>query len=78
MRKFKKEFGISGYQWMLKQMCHKIQHRASQPNITISEIMNEVGIDSPSHFNRICKKHFNLTPKELIDMSKCDKSNCEI
>ena len=78
MRKFKKEFGISGYQWMLKQMCHKIQHRASQPNITITEIMNEVGIDSPSHFNRICKKHFNLTPKELIEMSKHDKNNCEI
>ena len=73
MRKFKNEFGISGYQWMLKQMCQKIQHKASQPDITIKEIMNEVGIENPSHFNRICKKHFKLTPKELITLYQSGK-----
>jgi AraC-like DNA-binding protein len=66
MRKFKKEFGMSAYQWILKQMCLKIQHKASQPGITVKEIMSEVGINSYSHFNQICKRHFNLSPRQLI------------
>ena len=66
MRKFKNEFGVSAYQWMLKQMCHKIQHKASEPEVTVKEIMSEVGIESYSNFNRICKRHFGQTPKKLI------------
>ena len=65
MRKFKKEFGISAYQWMLKQMSKRIQHKAAQPGVTVKEIMAEVGIDSYSHFNRVCKRHFGQTPKQL-------------
>ena len=71
MRKFKEEFGMSGYQWILKQMCKRIQHKASQPGISIKEIMREVGIESPSHFNRVCKRYFDRTPKQLI--SHCQK-----
>lgn len=66
MKKFKNEFGVTAYQWMLKQMCQKIIHKASQPRATIKEIMIEIGVDSPTHFNRICKRHFDKTPKELI------------
>jgi len=66
MRKFKKEFGMSGYQWILKQMCQRIQHKASEPGVTIKDIMCEVGIQSHTHFNRICRKHFGQTPKQLI------------
>ena len=66
MKKFKAEFGITAYQWMLKQMCQKIVHVALQPGATIKDIMINIGIDSPSHFNRICKRHFSKTPKELI------------
>ncbi len=66
MRKFKKEFGMTAYQWMLKQMCQRIVYKVSHPGISIKEVMIEVGIDDPTHFNRICKRHFNKTPKELI------------
>jgi len=66
MRKFKKEFGMSGYQWILKQLCQRIQHKASQPGVTVKEIMCEVGIESPTHFNRVCKRYFDRTPKQLI------------
>ncbi len=74
MRKFKKEFGVSAYQWILKQMCNRIQHKASQPDVTVKEIMSEVGIDSYSHFNRICKRYFNQTPRELITHCQSDIS----
>ncbi len=66
MRKFKTEFGITAYQWMLKQMCQKIIYKVSQPGITIKDVMIEVGVDDATHFNRICRRHFNKTPKELI------------
>lgn len=72
MRKFKTEFGISAYQWMLKQMCRRIQHKASEPGITIKDIMFEVGIESYSHFNRVCKRHFKQTPRELIAFCQSD------
>lgn len=66
MKKFKSEFGMTAYQWMLKQTCNKIVHKALQPGITVKEIMFHIGIDSPTHFNRICKRYFQKTPKELI------------
>ena len=72
MKKFKTEFGITAYQWMLKQMCKKILYKASQPGTTVKEVMIEIGVDSPTHFNRICKRHFDKTPKELISFYQSD------
>ena len=72
MRKFKKEFGITAYQWMLKQMCQKIIYKVSQPGVTIKDVMMEIGVDDSTHFNRICKRHFNKTPKELISFYQSD------
>ncbi len=66
MRKFKKNFGMTAYQWMLNKMCQKIKYKASIPGVTVKDIMIEIGVDSPTHFNRICKRHFGKTPKELV------------
>ena len=74
MRKFKKEFGISGYQWMLKQLCKKIEHKASQPDVTIKEIMEATGVVDPANFTRLCKKNFGKTPTALIAMYQHNKS----
>ena len=72
MKKFKTEFGVTAYQWMLKQMCQKILHKVSQSGATVKDVMIEIGVDSPTHFNRICKRHFNKTPKELISFYQSD------
>ncbi len=64
--KFKKEFGMTVYQWMLKQMCQKILLKVIEPNITIRDLMDEISISDNTHFNRICRRHFDKTPKELI------------
>ncbi len=66
MRKFKSEFGVSAYQWMLEQKCKRIERKAMQSGVTVKELMLEVGIESPTHFNRVCKRYFNKTPKNLI------------
>ena len=72
MKKFKETFAVTAYQWMLEQVCKKIITEASQPGVTIKDVMFEAGIDSPTHFNRICRRHFNKTPKELINF--CQKN----
>ena len=46
-----------------------MQHKASQPDITIKEIMYEVGIENPSHFNRICKNTLIYTKRVNYSMS---------
>lgn len=66
MKVFKKEFGITAYQWILKQRSKSIIYYASLPGASIKDVMYKVGFDSPSHFNRFCRKHFNCTPKELL------------
>lgn len=68
-KKFKKEFGMPAYQWMLKQMCKKITHKALEPGVTIKELMFEVGIENQTHFNRFYRRQFNTTPKQLL--AKC-------
>ncbi|MGL5771921.1 MAG: helix-turn-helix domain-containing protein [Bacteroidales bacterium] len=73
MKVFKKEFGITAYQWIMKQRCKRIIYYASLPGATIKDVMYKVDFDSPSHFNRFCRKHFNCTPKELL--RKCQSNN---
>lgn len=65
-KQFKEYFGMSVYQWILKQRCKKISYLAALPNASIKGIMTELNFDSPSHFNRFCRRHFNCTPKDLI------------
>lgn len=72
MKVFKKEFGVTAYQWIMKQRCKRIIYYASLPGATIKDVMYKVDFDSPSHFNRFCRKHFNCTPKELL--RKCQTS----
>lgn len=64
---FKAHFGVSAYQWILQQRCKKICYLATFPNATIKGIMDELNFDSPSHFNRFCRRHFHCTPKDLIE-----------
>ena len=72
MRKFKLEFGVTAYQWMLKQKCQKIIQKSSQPGVTLQEVMLEIGINSKSHFNRFCRRHFGTTPKQFMAVNQRD------
>ncbi len=74
-KQFKEYFGVSAYQWILQQRCKKIRYLAEQPNATIKGIMSELNFDSPSHFNRFCRRHFNCTPKDLIIKHQIRRKN---
>ena len=66
VRKFNREFGMSYYQWVLKQKANHIKHRLALDTTTISDVINEFNFSSPSHFTQFCKVQFGCTPLELI------------
>jgi AraC-like DNA-binding protein len=64
-RKFKIEFGISPLQWLLKEKAKHVYFSLSEPESTLSDIMQKYNFNSPTHLNRFCKQQFGLTPSEL-------------
>lgn len=64
-RTFKKEFGISVHQWLIKKRAENIKYRLSQTFIPLTDIMDEFNFSSPQHFSHFCKKHLGDTPKSL-------------
>jgi AraC-like DNA-binding protein len=64
--KFKSVFGTSARQWMLNQIARHVKAKAMDPDITISDLMQEFNFNSATHFNWFCKKQFDCTPLELI------------
>lgn len=64
--KFKEEFGMPPYQWLLKQKAKHVRYGLSEPNATLSDIMRRYHFNSPTHFNRFCKQQFGCSPSELI------------
>ncbi|MDR1407123.1 MAG: helix-turn-helix domain-containing protein [Tannerella sp.] len=64
--KFKSVFGTSARQWMLNQIAKHVKAKAMDPDITISDLMQEFNFNSATHFNWFCKKQFDCTPLELI------------
>ncbi|MDR0756862.1 MAG: helix-turn-helix domain-containing protein, partial [Tannerella sp.] len=64
--KFKSVFGTSARQWMLNQIAKHVKAKAMDPDITISDLMEEFNFNSATHFNWFCKRQFHCTPLELI------------
>lgn len=64
-RTFKKEFGISVHQWLIKKRAENVKYRLSQTFISFTDIMDEFNFSSPQHFSHFCKKHLGDTPKSL-------------
>lgn len=67
IKKFKEEFNMSPYQWMIKQLCKRLKMKASEPNTTVKDLMVIADINDYSQFSRFCKREFNCTPREFID-----------
>ncbi len=63
--KFKKEFGMSPLQWMLKQKAKHIKFSMLEPENTLTDIMHKFNFNSPTHLNRFCKQQFGCSPSEL-------------
>jgi AraC-like DNA-binding protein len=64
-KKFKTEFGISPLQWLLKEKAKHVYFSLSEPEYTLSDIMEKYNFNSPTHLNRFCKQQFGASPSEL-------------
>ncbi|MFR9534084.1 MAG: AraC family transcriptional regulator [Rikenellaceae bacterium] len=67
-RKFKETFGITPLKWIEEQTRQRIFSKASEPNVTVKDIMYEVDIYSQSQFTNLCKRLCGMPPSQLIRM----------
>lgn len=65
-RKFTREFNVSPQKWMLQQICQRIIHEATQPDVSIADIIERLDFASPASFAQFCQRHFQLTPTQLL------------
>ncbi|MFR9531636.1 MAG: AraC family transcriptional regulator [Rikenellaceae bacterium] len=65
-RKFKDTFKITPLKWIDEQTRQRIFSKASEPNVTIKDIMYEVDIYSHSQFTNLCKRLCGMSPSQLI------------
>lgn len=66
-RKFKDAFnGLTPYDWMQRQRKRKIYYKLSLPGSSVKDVMAENNFYDSSHFNKFCRKHFNMSPRRLI------------
>ncbi|MBW4582809.1 MAG: AraC family transcriptional regulator [Tildeniella nuda ZEHNDER 1965/U140] len=65
-RVFKQTIGLAPYQYVLKQRMEKAKVLLHQGNHTLVEISLLVGCTDQSRFAKHFRKHFGVTPRELL------------
>lgn len=63
-RQFIKEFSLSPGLWLRRQKLGDIKHKLSDPNLSLSEISDELHFASLPHFSKFCKIHLGISPSE--------------
>ena len=64
-RKFKENFGITAYQWLLNQKAKYIYNEIVYNASSFQEIAFENGFSSQAHFNHFCKSFYGKTPGKI-------------
>ena len=62
---FKKEFGMSPYQWLMMKRAENIKYKLSQTYIPFSDIIDEFSFSSAAHFSNFCKRFLGDTPSNV-------------
>lgn len=64
-RIFKKEFGISVYQWLIQKRAENIRYRLSQTYIPFVDIMDEFNFSTPANLSNFCRKSLGDSPSNI-------------
>ncbi len=64
-RKFKENFGVTAYQWLLNQKAKYIYNEIVYNTNSFQEIAFENGFSSQAHFNHFCKSFYGKTPGKI-------------
>lgn len=65
-RKFKEAFGTTPLRWINIQSRLLIYRKAAEPNVTVKDLMYEVGVYNASQFTKLCKRICGVVPSQLI------------
>lgn len=65
-RRFREEFGMTAYQWILKHRREQIIRAIADTDVRIDDLYERFGYTSREGFHNFCKKEFGCTPKQLI------------
>ena len=69
-KKFKKEFGCTVAQYILKKRIDTAKSLLTKTNMTINEVGSLVGIDDPQYFNKQFRKTVGMSPSLYRDKNK--------
>ena len=64
-RSFKKTFGFSPYQYLLKKRLERSFQLLSEGNCNVTEAAYQVGFNDIYSFSKSFKKHFNKCPSQV-------------
>ncbi len=65
-RNFKENFGTTPHKWFEIQTRIIIMRKAAEPDVTVKDMMYEVGICNASQFTQLCKRLCGMAPSQLI------------
>lgn len=69
---FRQEYGITPYQYIIKQRLSCAQGLLYNTDMSAEEISREVGYNDFSTFYRDFRKHFGISPRSARNMDKTD------
>jgi len=61
-KKFRKVFGCSPYNWMVRQKAQEAWHWVNTSDMNLKEIADKFGFSSSSSFGKFFRQHFGVTP----------------
>jgi len=64
-RDFEKVFNTSPGKWLMEKRLNYAMHLLSTSTKPVSEIAFESGFESPAHFSRAFRSHFDLSPSAI-------------
>lgn len=70
-KRFRRVFGVSPYRWMKEEKAKNILDDIRNGTKPFSQMKEEYGFSSMSHFNYFCKKSFGIPPGRLRRENRC-------
>ena len=65
---FKQSTGLSPHKYIIKRRLEKAKTLLCQKESDIAWVCQEVGFKNQSHFTRVFRQHFNITPRVYRDL----------
>ncbi|NDV95154.1 AraC family transcriptional regulator [Dysgonomonas sp. 521] len=69
-KRFRKVFACSPYSWMKRRKAMEAYHYINTSDMSLKQISDNFGFNSPSAFNNFIKQHFGKTPGQIRENKK--------